>query len=283
MRPVAGSHSNLINDAPTIDEVGGENCPSLKAYWKFSDGDYVNGVIPDHSGNGFDLVATSTFDAEPIGTRNFTEGDGYLIDDGYMVTEFAWAFATADLTGTDLMPDNRFMVSAISNFKQDSITDNDRGSAWLPVGGPHPQPSDIGAFTGFNWGETAAVNILRLVVNGNSDAQVALLGFDPVGAHSHCAMSYNPSTEVFGAQSVISQGEETKFETGSDVTDVPATMGVQNNRIGFRNSNSNVNALTRGTKDCQVWYFDTEPPYMKETVEWLAKNPGRIPTWWIGR
>ena len=288
MKSVFGGVSNSINVAPTIDEVGGENCPSLKAYWKFSDGDYVNGIIPDHSGNGFDLVATSTHDDEPIGSRVFSEGDGYLVGDGFMVTGYAWAFATEDLTGTDLMPDDRFMVNAISSYKNIFNCDNDRGSAWMPNGGGHPHPTDEGTFTGWNWGEIGDVNLLRFVVDGVTQGTTSTYtgfgsGIDQ--SVSHCAMSFNPGVETFGAQYVLDSNGDvfTPLNTKSETTTVPATMGVQNNRIGFRNSIASGTNVTRGTKDVQIWYFDSEPVYMKETVQWLALNPGKIPPWWIGR
>lgn len=303
--------------APTIDQIDPTKTPSLVGFWKFTDFIASTGTVPDHSGNGFDMQAMQVDENYNLFANPYVEQSPnhfHLNEDGYLICREGWALLTDVITDTVMDIGTGYGVFSGSWHAHEAFCDYDGGYGWCGLHQPLDWPGKHGnpgpdPFNGLNVGAVSFASNARIIIDGGSVVEVinkssdgAFQVMDPNDV-AHWAMSYNPTGE-FKAINYNVLNPNPRLDSGGPDDAIPGSTQlspittVTNNvpashpigtgtyaRFGHRTGNDGGNATSGGygAKDWQVWNFSAEPPYFEETLTWMAKNPGRIPPWWIGR
>lgn len=287
--------------APTIDDIDPSLTPSLVGYWKMDD--IPDGVAKDYSGNGYDLKPYDTEENLPWDSRPIPDNSQLRYKNPRTGTEFGHltnrCFYGIPITGTLLDTQGKFVVWGCYGVNDDIIgsSDTDFGTAW--AGGHYPTGTPT--FSGFNigafgilwevravWDEGATQKVLSAAQYGSErflqpNEEIAI-----VGAFKPSSSPVANDGVLYGSHVVHRDDGQYRELDDSDTAPSPAgtipdTLVAQTNGVepffGYRSTSTNASPI----RDAYVWAFNTEPPYLQETVAWLSRNPGCIPPWWIGK
>jgi len=277
----ASQSSPVVNSAPSIDEVNTADIPELAAYYKCTD--YRNGVIPDHSGNGYDLSFICAKANNAIGDDvcGYLDAGISLVGDGYLAMTDGIA-AVIDVAGTKLDTLGKYAIVVCEFYCDQASSDSDLGTAWQ--GSPNLTTDNVD-LTGFQV-QSVGVGIGTRVSWNEAKSSLSITAVTNVGETGVIAGCFDPSTALHGSISrfdskgklIALASSTTTTVQGTEITPIPASLDAQLGKFGLR-----ATAIRNiPIKNYQVWTFDTEPLYMTETLKWMAMNPGKIPTWWIG-
>lgn len=315
------SGGGKVISSPTIDDIDPSSTPSLVGFWKCDEGSGL--ILHDSSGNGYDLQLAchaSQLNDEGFYPACGRSGETVAGNIAASWNKFPGRFAPYSGIGAMISLDDAPLLDTGSNIViygcdffwnyDDGLgPDYDCGTYWAGEyddGGAVSFPqqagfnwacgSSVGAGNSYHWNRIQWESAGTQYVAALPDYQV--LGgvvttdrVQPNQVGGTCAC-FHPSTrfEVAYFDSLnerLAISSVTQSNVAPTGQSLPASLGNQGNMFGLRGQDRPVTKVNygpnSGIKNFYVWSFETEPPYLRETIAWLARNPGKIPSWWIGK
>jgi len=255
----------------TIDDIDGASTPSLIAYYKCSDA--ADGVIPDHSGNGYDLSVNVALD----GANSFSTLQEMLAFKAGYLSVKRYDGGEIDITGTLLdTQDKVVLVCCDMYYDNDGTRDIDAGTSHdINERGTDP-------YQGWMVGGAGTSNYFRATKYVDPNPNYYFNQTTVVSGQAVIAGAFIPSTAVYNSVN----GEATKTTTlGVPVGDISTVSSLlaQDGKFAI----TGVDAVSTSVRNYQVWAWDAaDAPsnaVLSDTVKWLSTNPGKIPKWLIGK
>ena len=254
-------------DAARIENFNVSRTPSLKGYWKCSDG---GSTVRDYSQYGNHLTIELSGDG-------FTSSTIWTNKPGWMSLKNHDRARTA--ITSSLTTGSKFVVLSCNIEHENVLSDCDLGTAWDSDG------ISSGDYRGFSVAPLGDIMAMRATAytpgagdwaaNMDLTMSQAVMTGQPLLTPLGLAGTFRPSTSV--SLSI----------DGSALTTTATTIATLSAQTGtFALGSANLNLTNSGytaIRNYQLWAFDTEPPLLDETLKWMSANPGLLPWWWSGK
>ena len=294
---------------PSIDDIDAAGTPSLVAYWKCDEG--AGTVLHDSSGNDYHLdiachASKVTDGGRAGGSCAVPEGEtfeGNLAKcwdsfKGYF-TPYSGIGALIDVAGTGLDTGSKYVVFGGEQiFDGVNNGDFDCGTYWAGEYGT-PPPNAFPQQLGFNWALSILQHWFRLAWdNGAGESYSSVITDVDCGEGQFTANkptgfsgAFLPSTSFKGCmgdnEKVVTVTTSQYLNGIADTTGIiPASLSAQDGKFGLRGQDRMLAGSWKpssAVRNFYVWAFNNEPPMLEAGLQYLAKNPDKIPPWWIGR
>ena len=250
--------------AVTVDNFDVVSTPSLGGFWKFNEG---SGLTATDYSKYLNPMSRDLTTLETAWGVSGTEPWWSYYPGYFSVSTYAGLRCPS--AGTLLDGGSRILVISAEFNQSLGGADIDVGMGILSVGAYYE--GFIISGTGTLWGR--AYRLKRpfdTTYDYSADTSALTLGSPAVAA-----ASYIPSTSVT-IYSKIPAG----LSKSTTVTTVPPTVQCQ--QISGVSYFGIGGIGTYGIRNLQFWSFASAPPLLESTLEWMAYNPGKVPSWWEG-
>lgn len=284
-----GAKSALV-----IDDIDPSGTPSLIGFWKCHDVDLTTDTMPDHSMYGHDLSVSTGEDINGAGSVNSSRSVSEML-----TTRPGWFTvkshdkAIMSVTGTPLDTQDKVVLVAAEMIYEAGMDFPFTGPD-IDVGTSHDIAETLSAYKGFMIGGAYEDNYFRVtIIDGATIKQwkaPAVGGNYGGGYHVDpetefvVAGSFAPGVAVYGSVSRCPVQTSVVSEAGGYPISQATSLVAQDGKFAIRG----VNPFQRTSiRNLQVWSWDAaaapSADVLKNTVEWMNYNPGKIPAWLVGR
>lgn len=277
--------------ASTIQTFDVDSTPSLIGFWSCSDA--TGTKVRDFSKHGHHLTIQhgKVDDPNGLGVGDVNRGPGFWWGEnpGWLTLKHGDRASITPIAGTPLATGTNHVVAVYEIMQHSVFSDADMGQAWYVYGQYDDPQGPKSNYLGYSL-SSGGVGVLTF--RTSIDKAV----YDDMGAYptSRLTVGFNiavgnsgPDT-IAGAfvPGVANYASLNGSATESLALDASVTeLETQLNTFGLKSSYAVSNVADNpwtAIRNYQLWSFETLPPNLDMTLQWLSASPGKLPPWWVG-